>query len=82
MLSLWRRLTMWSPPRCAPMAAVLSFSLSSSACLGVWGGLGVALREPHGDRALMPADRKPGLLSGVDMLPSGEAPPATRASQL
>jgi hypothetical protein len=35
----------------------------------------VVLREPHGDSAVMPADRKPGFVSGVDMLSRGETAP-------
>lgn len=30
-------------------------------------GFGVVLREPHGEKAVMPAERKLGFVSGVDM---------------
>jgi hypothetical protein len=43
----------------------------------------VVLREPQGDRAVMPAERKPGFVSGVDMLSKGETPlPVRLLSQL
>jgi hypothetical protein len=35
----------------------------------------VALREPQGDRAVMPAERNPCFVSGVDMLSKGETEP-------
>jgi hypothetical protein len=57
--------------------------LSSSAFFGVKGGFGVVLREPQGDKAVMPAERKPGFVSGVDMLSKGETPlPVSLLSQL
>lgn len=50
------------------------------------GTLGVALRDPHGESesAFMPADKKLGFVSGVDILSNGGAlsPPRTSLSQL
>lgn len=48
------------------------------------GGFGVLLREPQGERALMPTDRKPGFVSGVDILSNGGLlpPPIMFLSQL
>ena len=48
-------------------AALLSSSLCPAAD---GGGFGVAVLDPQGDRdrAFIPADKKPGFVSGVDML--------------
>lgn len=82
MLRRCRLFTIWSTPRCGPtpggndFSASFAFSLSSSSTLlGVGGGLGVVLRDPQGERALIPAERKLGFVSGVDIMSNGERVP-------